>query len=88
MYSNIVIKINITYKNISMFSIRLPDNLENQLEVHAKNLHIAKSKLAIEALSKYFEYFEDLDDYNNASKILLQNNKTYTHEEVKHELNL
>lgn len=68
-----------------MFSIRLPENLENQLDLHAKNLHVAKSKLVIEALSKYFE---DLEDYNKASSILLQNDKTYSHEEVIHELKL
>ncbi len=68
-----------------MFSVRLPENLENDLSSLAKQLHLTKSNIVINALQ---QYIEDKQDYIKAYEIFSQNNKRYTHEEVMCELDL
>jgi len=68
-----------------MFSIRLPEELETDLAVLAKQLHLTKSKIVITALR---QYINDQRDYITANKIFNQNNEKYTHEEVMRELDL
>ena len=68
-----------------MFSIRLPEELESDLVCLAKQRHLTKSKIVINALR---QYIEDQKDYITADKIFNQNNKRHTHEEVMRELEI
>ncbi|MDQ5922209.1 MAG: hypothetical protein QG673_2268 [Pseudomonadota bacterium] len=68
-----------------MFSVRLPEELEQNLTILSEQMHINKSKLVIAALK---EYIEDRQDYLAASDVFGRNNKRYTHEELISELGL
>ena len=68
-----------------MFSIRLPEKLENNLNKICKELDTPKSKIVISALE---EYLQDLEDYIQAKKILNQNEPTIPHEELMREFKI
>jgi predicted DNA-binding protein len=68
-----------------MLSVRLPEELEQNLTILSEQMHINKSKLVITALK---EYIEDKQDYLAACDIFGRNNKRYTHEELISELGL
>ncbi len=72
-------------KDSIMYSVRLPEELELNLTALAKQLHIAKSKVVIDALTRYIE---DAQDYLMASSIYASDNQRYTHEELLRELGL
>ena len=68
-----------------MFSVRLPKELETELNDVSQQLKINKSKLVIKALK---EHLEEIQDCLTIEYVLKQNNKKYTHAEVLHELGL
>jgi predicted DNA-binding protein len=73
------------FKVVSMFSIRLPKDIEDSLLLCSKELDTPKSKLVADAL---LVYLEDLKDYIKAKKILAKNEPTISHEELKREFGL
>lgn len=68
-----------------MLAIRLPKELEDQLEELAKTTKRSKSYYVREALE---QYLEDYSDYLKAVAVLEKNKKIYTLEEVKKYLGL
>lgn len=68
-----------------MFSVRLPEELEQSLIILSEQMHINKSKLVIAALKKYIE---GRQDYLAARDVFSRNNKKYTHEELISKLGL
>lgn len=68
-----------------MLAIRLDPDIENRLERLAKMTGRTKTFYAREAI---LEHLEDLEDIYLASKRLEQPTKTYSAEEVKHDLGL
>ena len=72
-------------EEIIMFSIRLPAELERDLNMFSKQQSTHKSKVVIEALKRYLE---DSQDYIQASNLYAQNNKRYTNEEIMNEFKI
>lgn len=72
-----------------MLAIRLPEEIENRLDVLAKATGRTKTFYAREAI---LEYLEDLEDLYLAEKVLADiqagRSKTYSLDEVKKELGL
>ena len=68
-----------------MIAIRLAPEIEDRLERLAKKTGRTKSSYAREAI---LEHLEDLEDINLAAMRLDRPAKTYSAEEVKHELGL
>ena len=68
-----------------MIAIRLAPEIEDRLERLAKKSGRTKSSYAREAI---LEHLEDLEDINLAAMRLDRPAKTYSAEEVKHELGL
>jgi RHH-type rel operon transcriptional repressor/antitoxin RelB len=68
-----------------MLAIRLDPDTEKRLELLAKRTGRTKTFYAREAI---LEHLEDLEDIYLASKRLERPAKTYSAEEVKHELGL
>ena len=68
-----------------MLAIRLDPDTEKRLELLAKKTGRTKTFYAREAI---LEHLEDLEDIYLASKRLERPAKTYSAEEVKHELGL
>lgn len=68
-----------------MLAIRLEPDIENRLEQLAKRTGRTKTFYAREAI---LEHLEDLEDTYLASKRLERPARTYSAEEVKHELGL
>ena len=68
-----------------MIAIRLAPEIEARLERLAKKSGRTKTSYAREAI---LEHLEDLEDINLAAKRLDRPAKTYSAEEVKHELGL
>lgn len=68
-----------------MLAIRLDPDIENRLEQLAKRTGRTKTFYAREAI---LEHLEDLEDIYLASKRLERPARTYSAEEVKHELGL
>jgi RHH-type transcriptional regulator, rel operon repressor / antitoxin RelB len=62
-----------------MLSIRLPQKLEERLEMIAKKEERPKSYIIRKALERYLE---DLEDYSDALEILNSSSKIYTNEEA------
>jgi len=62
-----------------MLSIRLPQKLEEKLEMIAKKEERPKSYIIRKALEKYIE---DLEDYVEALEVLNSSSKIYTNEEA------
>ena len=74
------------YKKVNkMISIRLPQEVENELLACAKELNKTKSKIVYEAL---LLYLEDLQDYITAKKVMAKNNPRISHEDLKRELGI
>ena len=68
-------------------SIRISEELNNALNKSAEYLDKSKCYLVREALEIYLqELQEDIEDYNDAKRIVAQNNSTYSLEEVMKEL--
>ena len=68
-----------------MLSIRLEPEIENRLELLAKQAGRTKADYAREAI---LEHLDDIEDIHLASKRLERPAKTYSAEEVKHELGI
>jgi RHH-type rel operon transcriptional repressor/antitoxin RelB len=62
-----------------MLSIRLPQKLEEKLEMIALKEERPKSYIIRKALERYLE---DLEDYSEALDILNSSSKIYTNEEA------
>ena len=68
-------------------SVRISEELNNALNKSAEYLDRSKGCLVREALETYLqELQEDIEDYNDAKRIVAQNNSTYSLEEVMKEL--
>lgn len=68
-------------------SVRISEELNNALNKSAEYLDRSKGYLVREALETYLqELQEDIEDYNDAKRIVAQNNPTYSLEEVMKEL--
>lgn len=68
-----------------MLAVRLPRELEDQLEELAKTTKRSKSYYVREALE---QYLEDYSDYLRAIAVLEKSKKIYTLEEVEKRLGL
>jgi len=68
-----------------MLAIRLDPEIENRLELLAKRTGRTKTFYAREAI---LEHLEDLEDIYLATQRLKRPAKTFSAEEVKHELGL
>ena len=66
-------------------SIRLPEGADAILDALVKDLQISKGKFMRDAI---LEKIEDALDIKSIEEVLSKNEKTYTMEEVKHELGL
>lgn len=68
-----------------MLAIRLPETIENRLNLLAAETGRTKTELAREAIS---EYIDDLEDYYLAEARARKNRKTIPLEEVERALGL
>jgi len=72
---------------MSTITARIPDDLNAALTQLAKQTERSKSHIILKAIQNYvLELQEDIEDYNDAERILAQNNPTYSLEEVMKEL--
>lgn len=72
---------------MSTITARIPDDLNAALTEVAKQTERSKSHIILKAIQNYvLELQEDIEDYNDAKRILAQNNTTYSLEEVMKEL--
>ncbi len=72
---------------MSTITARIPDDLNAALTQIAKQTERSKSHIILKAIQNYvLELQEDIEDYNDAERILAQNNPTYSLEEVMKEL--
>ena len=72
---------------MSTITARIPDDLNAALTQVAKQTERSKSHIILKAIQSYvLELQEDIEDYNDAERILAQNNPTYFLEEVMKEL--
>jgi predicted transcriptional regulator len=72
---------------MSTITARIPDDLNAALIEVAKQTERSKSHIILKAIQNYvLELQEDIEDYNDAERILAQNNPTYSLEEVMKEL--
>ncbi|WHA07549.1 ribbon-helix-helix domain-containing protein (plasmid) [Candidatus Megaera polyxenophila] len=72
---------------MSTITARIPDDLNAALTQVAKQTERSKSHIILKAIQNYvLELQEDIEDYNDAERILAQNNPTYSLEEVMKEL--
>jgi predicted transcriptional regulator len=72
---------------MSTITARIPDDLNAALTQVAKQTERSKSHIILKAVQNYvLELQEDIEDYNDAERILAQNNPTYSLEEVMKEL--
>ena len=72
---------------MSTITARIPDDLNAALTQVAKQTERSKSHIILKAIQNYvLELQEDIEDYNDAERILAQNNLTYSLEEVMKEL--
>ena len=68
---------------MSTITARIPDDLNAALTQVAKQTERSKSHIILKAIQNYvLELQEDIEDYNDAERILAQNNPTYSLEEV------
>ncbi len=79
----------VSYKEIAMLSVRLPEDVEKRLDALAERTGRTKSWYARQAL---IEKIEDLEDLYLAERVLERiaagEERTYTLEEVERELGL
>ena len=66
-------------------SVRLPTGVDGILEKLTHDLNISKSQFMRDAI---IEKIEDMLDIKKTNDVLAKNEKTYSLEEVKHELGL
>ena len=66
-------------------SVRLPIGADDILEKLTHDLNISKSQFMRDAI---IEKIEDMLDIKAINDVLAKNEKTYSIEEIKHELNL
>lgn len=66
-------------------SLRLPDRMNNVLEMLANELHTTKSRLIKDAIA---ERIEDYLDAKTIDEIVARNEPKISHEELKRELGL
>jgi len=72
---------------MSTITARIPDDLNATLTQVAKQTERSKSHIILKAIQNYvLELQEDIEDYNDAERILAQNNHTYSLEEVMKKL--
>ena len=72
---------------MSTITARIPDDLNAALTEVAKQTERSKSHIILKAVQNYvLELQEDIEDYNDAERILAQNNPTYSLEEVMKKL--
>jgi predicted transcriptional regulator len=68
---------------MSVITARIPETLNKALTEVAKSMERPKSFLVLKAIQNYvLELQEDIEDYNDAMKILAKNNKSISWEEV------
>lgn len=69
---------------MAALTVRIPDDLNDNLTKSAKCLDRAKGYIVRKALEKYLlELQEDIEDYNDAEEILAQNNSRISWKEVQ-----
>ena len=74
---------------MSVVTARIPDALDKDLTEVAKSMERSKNFIILKAIQNYvLELQEDIEDYNDAERILAQNNPTYSWEQVQRECGL
>jgi predicted transcriptional regulator len=74
---------------MSVITARIPETLNKALTEVAKSMERPKSFLVLKAIQNYvLELQEDIEDYNDAMKILAKNNKSISWEEVMRDCGL
>lgn len=74
---------------MSVITARIPDTLNKALTEVAKSMERPKSFIVLKAIQNYvLELQEDIEDYNDAMKILAENNKSISWEEVMRDCGL
>jgi predicted transcriptional regulator len=74
---------------MSVITARIPDTLNKALTEVAKSMERPKSFIILKAIQNYvLELQEDIEDYNDAMKILAENNKSISWEEVMRDCGL
>jgi hypothetical protein len=74
---------------MSVITARIPDTLNKALTEVAKSMERPKSFIVLKAIQNYvLELQEDIEDYNDAMKILAENNKSISWEKVMRDCGL
>ncbi|MEN9917697.1 MAG: hypothetical protein RL662_133 [Bacteroidota bacterium] len=74
---------------MSVITARIPDTLNKALAEVAKAMERPKSFIVLKAIQNYvLELQEDIEDYNDAMKILAENNESISWEEVMRDCGL
>ena len=74
---------------MSVITARIPDTLNKALTEVAKSMERPKSFIVLKAIQNYvLELQEDIEDYNDAMKILAENHKSISWEEVMRDCGL
>ena len=74
---------------MSVITARIPDTLNKALTEVAKSMERPKSFIVLKAIQNYvLELQEDIEDYNDAMKILAENNESISWEEVMRDCGL
>jgi predicted transcriptional regulator len=74
---------------MSVITARIPDTLNKALAEVAKVMERPKSFIVLKAIQNYvLELQEDIEDYNDAMKILAENNESISWEEVMRDCGL
>ena len=74
---------------MSVITARIPETLNKALTEVAKAMERPKSFIVLKAIQNYvLELQEDIEDYNDAMKILAENNKSISWEEVMRDCGL
>lgn len=74
---------------MSVITARIPETLNKALTEVAKSMERPKSFIVLKAIQNYvLELQEDIEDYNDAMKILAENNESISWEEVMRDCGL
>ena len=74
---------------MSVITARIPDTLNKALAEVAKAMERPKSFIVLKAIQNYvLELQEDIEDYNDAMKILAENNESISWDEVMRDCGL
>lgn len=74
---------------MATLNVRIPDDLNDSLVKSAQYLDRPKGYLVRKAIEEYLlELQEDIEDYNDAERILAQNNPRYSLEEIERKYDL